>query len=400
MFSKPLRETRSVKKNILKAQLEDASNAYLLTSVDFYKNNTDLKKYKMPELKTIVKQYNLLRTGTKNVLIERIEHYFTQTKSATLIQKVFRGRLVRYSFLLRGDVYKNKSICVNESDFITLEPLHEIPYELFYSYKDGKNFVYGFNLASLSNLINQHGKIINPYNREKLSTKLINSIITVNNITRIVYPAYQDELFPIPIIQSKKGPQNILNIQQNQPIALAIFENTDDTPPGFNQEYLRPRLFNPTTLTSGDLQKYNQIIDMRKKPTLARIQEVFMEIDQLGNYTQSNWFTDLDISGYIRFFRCLHDIWTYRANLSDDTKRNICPLFDPFANILVRSVYYNNIPRETIQTLCITIVENLIYSGTDDEYRKIATLHVLSALTVVSLPARHSMIWLYESISY
>jgi hypothetical protein len=400
MFSKPLRETRSVKKNILKAQSEDASNAYLLTSADFYKNKTDLKKYKMPELKTIIKQYNLLRTGTKHILIERIQQHFTKTKSATLIQKVFRGHLVRYSFLLRGDVYKNRSICVNETDFITLEPLNEMPYEMFYSYKDSKNFVYGFNLSSLSNLIKQHGKIINPYNREKLSTKLINSIIILNNITRIVYPEYHDELFSIPTIRSKKAHQNILNIQQNQPIAIAIFEDTHDTPSGFNQEYSRPRLFNPNALTNADVQKYNHIIDIRKKPTLSRIQEVFMEIDQLGNYTQSNWFTDLDTSGYIRFFRCLHDIWTYRANLSDDTKRNICPLFDPFANILARSIYYTNIPRETIQTLCITIVENLIYSGNDDEYRKIAALHVLSALTVVSLPARHSMVWLYESISY
>jgi hypothetical protein len=45
-------------------------------------------------------------------------------------------------------------------------------------------------------------------------------------------------------------------------------------------------------------------------------------------------------------------------------------------------------------------MENLIYSGIDEEYRKIGALHVLSALTLVSSPARIAMPWLYESIVF
>ena len=45
-------------------------------------------------------------------------------------------------------------------------------------------------------------------------------------------------------------------------------------------------------------------------------------------------------------------------------------------------------------------MENLIYSGFDDEDRKIFAFHLLSALTMVSYPARNALPWLYESIVY
>jgi hypothetical protein len=40
----------------------------------------------------------------------------------------------------------------------------------------------------------------------------------------------------------------------------------------------------------------------------------------------------------------------------------------------------------------------MVYCGIDDEYRKIGTLHALTALTIVSNGARNSLPWLYESL--
>ena len=45
-------------------------------------------------------------------------------------------------------------------------------------------------------------------------------------------------------------------------------------------------------------------------------------------------------------------------------------------------------------------MENMVYSGVDEDHRKIGALHVLSALTVVSSGARETMPWLYESVAY
>jgi hypothetical protein len=45
-------------------------------------------------------------------------------------------------------------------------------------------------------------------------------------------------------------------------------------------------------------------------------------------------------------------------------------------------------------------MENMVYSGINNEIRQIGAFHVLTALTMVSIPARHSMPWLYESIVF
>jgi hypothetical protein len=45
-----------------------------------------------------------------------------------------------------------------------------------------------------------------------------------------------------------------------------------------------------------------------------------------------------------------------------------------------------------------TIVENIVFSGGDAEFRKIGVMHILTALTAVSEEARIAIPWLYESL--
>ena len=141
-----------------------------------------------------------------------------------------------------------------------------------------------------------------------------------------------------------------------------------------------------------------QIRIIRAKPFLERARRLFIEIDQLGNYTQYQWFTELNHHNCLRFYRILKDIWTYRAQMSTTIKYKICPLWDPFIMISSNSL---NIPELTliqIMNICLSIMEDMIYTGIDTEYRTIGTFHVLTALTVVNLDARNNMPWLYESI--
>ena len=54
---------------------------------------------------------------------------------------------------------------------------------------------------------------------------------------------------------------------------------------------------------------------------------------------------------------------------------------------------------EIIRKACLTVMENIILTGNTDEYRQLGAMHVLSALTLVSIPARANLPWLYESVS-
>lgn len=367
----------------------------IITYKDYFKEKTDLKKYKIPELKVLARHYKLYVTGTKPILIERIETYFNQIVNAIKIQRVCRGFFVRFSLTLRGAAFKNIKKCVNETDFYTLEPLAEIPKELFFSYTDATNFTYGFNVNSLITLYKKKGRIRNPYNREQLSNEVIQKIFSLYNIITIVFPVVLEE--------DNKSNNNIIpQNYNNHPRSLSEGDLSNNII--VNNTFIN--IFNDlnrvNTIENNLLSRLEDIrrnlTEIRSRPISQRIIGVFMEIDLLGNYTESAWFANLEKREYYKYYATLYDIWGYRARMSFDVKRKICPLGDPFTNIFNERIIYENVTIERLREGCITIIENMVYTGEEDDFRKLGALHVLTALTVVSIPARNNMIWLYESL--
>jgi len=339
---------------------------------------------KILQLKAIARKNKLPISGTKPVLITRVNQFFSESRASSLIQKRFRGHLVRHSFLLRGPGFKNIKQCVNDTDFITLDPLDEIPFHDFYSYQDSAGFVYGFAVSSLISLFRKKGNLTNPYNREKMDLKTMNTIVTLYKLKSILFSSLPGEHE-----KSTKNTAEISNtITQSQtnytPMREAIHTNA---------------VINNLFSNVENRELVDRMREIQEKPVIIRVQELFMEIDQLGNYTQSSWFNNLTTHDYFRYYRYLNDIWNYRGQLSNETKRNICSITDPFRNnYLVRNSIM--IEHEQIKKMCLNAIEHMIYTGVDIEYRKLGALHVLSALTIVSVPARESMMWLYESLIY
>ena len=141
--------------------------------------------------------------------------------------------------------------------------------------------------------------------------------------------------------------------------------------------------------------------NIRNKEVNTRIEEVFYEIDSLGNYSSSSWFKDLTAELYMNLLKYLYDIWNYRANMPTTVKRKICPFFNPFLDGLENTNIRNRENIENIEVMkgiCLTVIENIIYTGINNEYRQIGAMHVLSALTLVSPNARAGLPWLYESV--
>lgn len=341
----------------------------ILTYESFKTNPKVLYNYRVHQLKQVAKYYKLNISGTKRVIIERIEGYFGRIHKCIMIQKVFRGSLVRRCFKLRGDGFRNRDICVNENDFFSLEPILEIPFEYFFSFCCGKTW-YGCNIVSLAHLIQTKGLIKNPYTREPFSPEYLSVIKDVYSMICILFGVPDDA----PKMKSKKSQPSIIIPRPNM-IQLVI-----------DVELIEQRITRMRTI--------------RAKPVTDRIQTLFMEIDQLGNYTHTQWFSSLDRREYIRLFRALYDIWTYRGQLSRETKLLINILEDPFNEINRERIYLHEAGIDVIKEICLRVMENMVYNGVDDEYRKIGALHVLIALTSVSIGARTAMPWLYDALYY
>lgn len=381
MFSKPIYR---VDKDIVNEFIHELKNEKkhentTLSFNEYVKNNIVLKKYKLVQLKQIAKSNKLHVSGSKLILINRIHEYFDKCIKCRKIQNMFRGHIVRKSFTLRGDGYKNCKLCVNESDFYSMEPLNEIPIEFLFTFNSNDNkFLYGCNIVSLLHLIKNKTAVKNPYNRETIKIDVIKKIIKLYNLIKIIFGTPEDA----PII--------------NTDSIMTVHNNINDN------RLVRESMRQPHTAVILSNEVVNdrtiRLNTMRAKPIQTRMQELFMDIDQLGNYTNYQWFANLERRDYIRLYRTLHDIWTYRGHLSREMKCKICILEDPFHEINHGRVYFHEASIEFIRDICLKIFENMVYCGIDDEHRKIGTLHALSALTIVSANARNAMPWLYESL--
>ena len=352
----------------------------LKQNLKFYKNiliipfryNSYEKKIAKQAIKTL---HDFALVGNKKTILSRLRNHLEQQRLAIQIQKIVRTMFVKKSMILVGPAIKNKSLCTNDTDFYTFEPLKNIPYDNFFSYKDEHNFIYGFELSSLIEYIknkrrgNKH--LTNPYTRGSINNILPNiyKLIRINNIIfkkKLQWSQSKCEK------KSHPPPRIISNSYQSRSLLLGV-------------EYQ----YNHSAMLEF-------VRSMRSKSIDERTRALFMEIDQLGNYSNYEWFNNLERRNYLRYFRILKDIWSYRAQIPINIKIKICPLWDPF--IMLSTDDLIDLTMEQLKARCLCVMEDMVFTGVDIEFKTLGALHVLSVLTIVSREARLNMPWLYESL--
>jgi len=299
--------------------------------------------YNLTQLKSITKIHKLKQQGNKDQLICRIFCFLKLSSYVIKIQKLIRGIIQRKYNGLHGPGFFKRELCTNPNDFFTMEDLKEIPYTQFFSYKDKDEFIYGFDIISLHNLISKTEKkkeALNPYNRNIIPKTVMKNMKTIIRMSKL----FQIEIdVVIKDVYDEMNPQKSLEL---------------------------------------------------------RILDVFQKIDSLGNYSDPVWFSSLQRVQLVKFIRELIDIWNYRAQLSVETKRLICPpTGDPF-----RSLNLINLSLEPdvnkIRSDIIYALEKMVNTGNDSDSQSLGAYYVLGALTLVNYDAANSLPWLYQSVSH
>ena len=305
-------------------------------------NYEDLLKYNynVKQLKQIAKEYKLKLSGNKLQLISRIYSYLHLSKLIIKVQKIIRGHIQRKYINSHGPGFKNRLLCVNNFDFLSMDELTKIEDKQFYSFKDDDGFIYGFDILSLYNLINKtDGSVKNPFNQQPLSRKIIDNFTTLLRLSEL------------------------LNIK----IVTELSDISNDV-------------------------SYEKCIELRALT-------IFQNMDALGNYTNVQWFLTLNKIQLIKFVRELVDIWQYRANISNELKRAIChPTGNPFQTLPNFNVLQTINNLNDIRKPILYVMERLVNSGINNDNKCLGAYYVLSALTLVNYDAATSLQWLYEAV--
>ena len=131
---------------------------------------------------------------------------------------------------------------------------------------------------------------------------------------------------------------------------------------------------------------------------------LFQTINALGHYSDPEWFVALTYEQHITFLRELIDIWNYRAELSPQARRTIYPPYgDPFPHYVLGWVthqFYIYLSPENIININLTVIERFIASAVSEADRCLGSNFILCALTLVSIPAREALPWLYQSVMH
>jgi cytochrome oxidase Cu insertion factor (SCO1/SenC/PrrC family) len=325
---------------VVKKTIKISDDNIIIPTMKNYNDITNYN-YNVSQLKIIAKNYKLKISGNKNELVSRIFTFLYLSSYIIKIQKVFRGHIVKKYIGLHGPAATKRNLCTNSTDFVSMEPLEEIKFHQFLSYKDEDGFIYGFDITSLFNLFSKNGNINNnPYNRNKIPDTILKNIKTLLRLSKI--------------------------------LKITIVLDLEDETPSISEE---------------------KVVELRAL-------SLFQNIDSLGNYSNCNWFLSLNRNQIIKFVRELADIWSYRAQLSVETKRAICPPNgDPFRNLNMSLIHISqnfNIVRKIV----LEVLEKLVNTGVDKDSKSLGAYYVLGALTLVNQDAATSLPWLFQSLNY
>ena len=85
--------------------------------INYDDKNIILHELYATELKELAMRHRLRKSGTKKILIQRIELFFMTTKKSILIQKTIRAYFARQLFGIILSSLNRRPECVNEIDF-------------------------------------------------------------------------------------------------------------------------------------------------------------------------------------------------------------------------------------------------------------------------------------------
>ena len=241
----------------------------------------------------------------------------------------------RIQSVFRGWDIRRRSKPNNVEDCGTLEILLEIPIEYYIQYQDATdNLWYGFDIRTLESILESKHPV-NPYNTKDLKS---------NKKLMVCYSHKKSFL-----------------LENNRKMSHDSPKLTEE-------------------------QRFSQFAI-----------RVFQKFDELGQYTDTEWFTMLSLEQLKQFYHLANDMFDYRAQLTNEMKKNIVKNGLIFHNFKSTISKFRIIHTRILQVEILCEMERVIDEAVDKEFKILGMNLILSALVEVSHRASLALPHLVQS---
>lgn len=351
------------------SKLELYPYSRILASLEYYKLiSNSIYQHQNAKFTLITPNLSLLESFF-TILLKANAHLDKLVK----LQCWIRKSLLAFRNKLHGLAWNNRSLCVNDSDFVSLDDINEIPHNDFISLQDTAGFTYGFSLESLADLIFKTDD--NFY--ENFKKTQLTSGICYRQYIRLLYNHYN-------------------KIKVNNPY-------TRDLLPGeFKLKVIRlyaRKMFGHRIRLDGNEPSTNglgQLGSGHAADIKAKVRNkclmVFQKIDMFGYMTNTSWLIDENVKTLKLFYGKLALQWNLEFGLNNTARYKISRTHNLFSNL--QEIVLSRADKYVLLDKILDTLNILVSNGESDADRNTGCILILYALASINRGCIEANPWL------
>lgn len=258
-----------------------------------------------------------------------------QITSVKKIQRWWRKLQIHRILKEKSPAFFVRSLCHNESDLASFEPLANISRDYFFVLRE-KGRLWGFDIRTLVTQYETDGHLENPYTKEHCAPEMVNQFRkSIDNLRRWKKP-----------------------IQYEAATGLTTTQNWN-----------------------------------------LRVLDLCLGLDMLGYRIGTQWFSDLDITGHRKLYINLYYLWNEGLELTPGEQERIVPRFSAEDYKLFKWSITKVIGKteiDSIRRTNLNVMERLISSAKEQSDKTLGAMYSVMALARVSYRCRQAYPWLAE----
>lgn len=375
----------SRKKTIKSLEKNKYYNDYLTIRKTYIKNNTkhielidyiensNLDSYSLTRINASLDYYKLL--NSKNIEtsqflqaiynIVKLKAFFDSLLKANkfLPQVIKLQRYIKKSLQLlkqnlHGPAFNHRQLCVNDSDFFTLDELKDIPNDDFFSFTDEKKFIYGFSIDSIIQLILKSDE--NYF--EQFSRKIKHRHTTTSTTPKICYYQFIKTLYT-----------HYSKIKIINPYTRFVIDNK-----------IKLKAIRLYARKEYDINRVEHIVEVVDIKTLVKNKclAIFQKIDMFGYQTDINWLYDQNHTVLKIFYKKLALLWNFEFGLNNEARYKIAHSHNIFVNL--HDIMISKQDKYTLLDKILEPVNAMVSNGRTDADKQSGCIIVLYALAFIN----------------